>query len=209
MTLGQRITALRQGRKLSQDELAGELGVSRQSVSKWETGQSVPDLERLLQLSEFFNVSLDTLVKGEGPAPATAKAPEAVPAASAPAKVFPLKKAVGLVFLAVGLAGVLILSFRPDGFLVLAAEILLAGILLLAVRRHTALVISGVLLAQYFILGPYVTAFSPYVVFSAAFWREFTVLSLLPLIGWAGLALWVWRLIWIISRHSSPGKDRV
>ena len=207
MTLGQRITALRQGRKFSQDELAGELGVSRQSVSKWETDQSVPDLDRLLQLSEFFHVSLDALVKGEGPAPAPESA--AAPAAPAPAKAFSLKKAVGLVFLAVGLAGVLILSFRPDGFLVLAAEILLAGILLLAVRRHTALVIGGVLLAQYFILGPYVISIDPYIVFSAAFWREFTVASLVPLIGWAGLALWVWGLVRAISRHSSSGKDRV
>ena len=41
------------------------MGVSRQSVSKWETGSSVPDLDKLVALSELFDVSLDTLVKDQ------------------------------------------------------------------------------------------------------------------------------------------------
>jgi len=52
-------------RKLSQEELADLLGVSRQSVSKWETGASVPELDKLVKLGEIFGVSLDELVKGE------------------------------------------------------------------------------------------------------------------------------------------------
>lgn len=70
MTLGQHLTHLRTGRGWSQDVLAEQLGVSRQSVSKWETDSSVPDLDKLLGLSELFGVTLDELVKGpaeEGP----------------------------------------------------------------------------------------------------------------------------------------------
>ncbi len=52
---------------LSQDTLAEQLGVSRQSVSKWENDASVPDLEKLVKLSGVFGVSLDELVKGEVP----------------------------------------------------------------------------------------------------------------------------------------------
>ena len=69
MKLGANISALRTARGLSQAELAERLGVSRQSVSKWETDVSVPDLERLVQLSELFGVPLDQLVKGEPSAP--------------------------------------------------------------------------------------------------------------------------------------------
>ena len=64
MTLGQHLTYLRTGQGWSQDVLAEQLGVSRQSVSKWETDSSVPDLDKLLGLSELFGVTLDELVKG-------------------------------------------------------------------------------------------------------------------------------------------------
>ncbi len=64
MTLGQHLTYLRSRQGWSQDVLAEQLGVSRQSVSKWETDSSVPDLDKLLGLSELFGVTLDELVKG-------------------------------------------------------------------------------------------------------------------------------------------------
>lgn len=66
MNLGERIYELRSRAGLSQGELADSLGVSRQAVSKWENNSSVPDLDKLLKMSEIFSVSLDELVKGEG-----------------------------------------------------------------------------------------------------------------------------------------------
>ncbi len=65
MTLGQNIARLRAEKRLSQGELADALDVSRQSISKWETDASVPELEKLVKLSALFEVSLDELVKGE------------------------------------------------------------------------------------------------------------------------------------------------
>ena len=65
MDLGTTITRLRTQRGLSQGDLAEALEVSRQSVSKWETDASVPELEKLLKLSELFGVTLDALVRGE------------------------------------------------------------------------------------------------------------------------------------------------
>lgn len=70
MTLGEKIYALRTGQGLSQEDLAAKLEVSRQSVSKWETGQSVPDLEKMIKLADLFGVSVDELVReGERPQP--------------------------------------------------------------------------------------------------------------------------------------------
>ncbi len=63
MTLAEKIQELRTGRGLSQEELAAQLKVSRQSVSKWETGQSVPDLEKVIKLSDLFGVTVDQLVR--------------------------------------------------------------------------------------------------------------------------------------------------
>ncbi len=63
MTMAEKITALRRSKGWSQEELAEKLDVTRQSVSKWEGGQSVPDLERVLRMSELFGVSTDRLLK--------------------------------------------------------------------------------------------------------------------------------------------------
>ena len=56
------LTTLRKFNKMTQEELAEKVGVSRQSVAKWETGESVPDIEKCKAISEVFSVSLDELV---------------------------------------------------------------------------------------------------------------------------------------------------
>ena len=65
MILADKIVENRKKNGWSQEELAEKLGVSRQSVSKWESAQAVPDLKKILQLSEIFGVSTDYLIKDE------------------------------------------------------------------------------------------------------------------------------------------------
>ena len=63
MTLSEKIMNLRKKNGWSQEELAERLDISRQSVSKWESGESVPTLEKLIRISEIFEVSTDYLLK--------------------------------------------------------------------------------------------------------------------------------------------------
>lgn len=65
MNLNQKIIQLRNDKKWSQEDLAEKINVSRQSVSKWESGQAKPDLDKIVALSEIFNVSTDYLLKDE------------------------------------------------------------------------------------------------------------------------------------------------
>lgn len=65
MILSEKITELRKKNGWSQEELAGKLNVSRQSVSKWESAMSVPDLDKILLLSQIFEVSTDYLLKDD------------------------------------------------------------------------------------------------------------------------------------------------
>lgn len=65
MFLADKIINLRKKAGWSQEELAGRLGVTRQSVSKWEGAQSVPDIEKIVQLSRLFSVTTDYLLKDE------------------------------------------------------------------------------------------------------------------------------------------------
>ena len=137
MNLGERICKLRTQKQLSQEELAQALGVSRQSISKWETGGAVPELEKLVRLSQVFGVTLDQLVLDDTP-----KMPEpevrTVYVARDPT---PAGKVCGIVLLC--FAGVIFLMVALFGDLlaglVLAAPFAACGLVCLLVKQHAGL----------------------------------------------------------------------
>ena len=151
MTLGQNICRLRTERGLSQGDLADALEVSRQSISKWETDASIPELEKLLRLSELFHITLDELVKGpDGSVETPPPAPEP-PAAEAPAQDPEaellrtldrgVNRTVGWVLLGFGALLTLLLAMLGDGLagLLLASPLFLCGVICLTAKRRTGL----------------------------------------------------------------------
>lgn len=64
MNFGENLQKLRKEKNISQEQLAEELHVSRQTIGKWENGVTYPETECLIQISEFFEVSIDILLKG-------------------------------------------------------------------------------------------------------------------------------------------------
>ena len=146
MTLGQNIARLRTQKNLSQGDLADALEVSRQSVSKWETDASIPELDKLLRLAELFGVTLDELVKGESAQPEAARGevPDKESAgayAAAPAARRETRQIVGTILLCFGaLIGILIMLFAGTlaGF-ILALPLFVCGTICLTVRRRTGL----------------------------------------------------------------------
>lgn len=64
MNIADRIQTLRKAKGISQEGLADELGVSRQAVSKWESEQSMPDIDKIILMSDYFEVTTDYLLKG-------------------------------------------------------------------------------------------------------------------------------------------------
>ena len=65
MSIGKRITKLRNALKMTQEELAEKLDVSRQSIFKWEKDLVIPEMDNIIRLSKVFNVSLEYLVNGK------------------------------------------------------------------------------------------------------------------------------------------------
>ena len=63
----QQLTKLRQAAGLSQEQLADQLHVSRQAISKWENGSALPDIEKIIQIASILHVSLDELVLAKEP----------------------------------------------------------------------------------------------------------------------------------------------
>ena len=100
-TLADRIQQLRREHGLSQEQLAEKLNVSRQAVSKWESAQAQPELDKILALSELFCVTTDYLLKGSrGTSPEAGPAPACRPDAAFASRVLYL---AALFFLGVGL----------------------------------------------------------------------------------------------------------
>ncbi|MBR5471890.1 MAG: helix-turn-helix transcriptional regulator [Oscillibacter sp.] len=78
MNFSEKLIRLRRKAGLSQEQLAAQLDVTRQSVSKWESGSAVPELGKLIALSDLFGVTIDYLVKDTVTEPERAKTAEAV-----------------------------------------------------------------------------------------------------------------------------------
>jgi len=116
MAFSDKILKLRKARGWSQERLAEELGVSRQSVSKWESGAAMPDLNRLTQLSQLFDTSLDDLVSDrELPERSSAPETEEIPMESdrepkAPPRVKWHKKPLIVLAALAALAGIVIIA---------------------------------------------------------------------------------------------------
>ena len=70
MEFNNKLYELRKQKGFSQEELANRLNVSRQTISKWEVGDSTPDMEKLVAISDLFGISLDELVLDKTPEPA-------------------------------------------------------------------------------------------------------------------------------------------
>ena len=147
MTLGENIVRLRTQKNWSQGDLADALEISRQSVSKWETDASIPELDKLLKLSELFGVTLDELVRGEEvPKTETAMpAAQTVQASFAPQATPEREKRrtiAGTVLLCTG-AVILVFCLLLAGDLLtgllFASPFLICGIICFAVKRRVGL----------------------------------------------------------------------
>ena len=137
MHLGETIYRLRTEAGLSQSDLAEALGVSRQSVSKWETNASVPDLDKLVKLAALFQVSLDALVQGE-PEPAGHSAAPPVPSPVPAAPTCTQRVGIGLICCSVAAGLVLCFLFGLAGFL-FVLPLLLVGLICRFAKTHPAL----------------------------------------------------------------------
>ena len=156
MTFAEKILSLRTERGMSQDGLAEKLEVSRQSVSKWETGQSIPDLDKIIRLADLFGVSVDELVReGERPRPPEPSQPQVVYVEREKQGLTPAQRA-GVVWEVIG-AALLVIGLLSVPVLILAAlALIILGLPLLLAKKHPWLAEGWTLLAvSLAILNPY------------------------------------------------------
>lgn len=160
MTLAEKLLSLRTEKGLSQEDLAELMGVSRQSVSKWETDQSVPDLDRIIKLADLFGVTVDELVReGKRPQPPEPKVIY-VERERKPERTWAQK--IGIVLEGAGV-GMIVVGFMGLGLLFLiGAALILLGLPLLLAKKHPFLIAGWLVVAgSLLVLNPY-TSISPW-----------------------------------------------
>lgn len=142
MSLGLTIRDLRNKRNMSQNDLAEALAVSRQSISKWETDSAVPELDKLVSMSELFDVTLDELIKGNlsgEPGEMSQTVSEKAPKSRDDCRAS--SRTAGVILLCFGALITLLFSLLGGGLggLLLASPFLLCGIICLSVYRRAGL----------------------------------------------------------------------
>ena len=163
MTLGEKILDLRTQKEMSQEELAAALEVSRQSVSKWETNQSVPDLDKIIRLADLFGVTVDQLVReGERPEPPEPPEPQVVYVAegrrglTGPQKLGVCLEVLGAILLLLGVAALGAIAA------VIGAALMILGLPLLLAKKHPWLVLGWLAVGlSLLVFNPY-TSVSPW-----------------------------------------------
>lgn len=208
MTLGENIVRLRTQRNWSQGDLADALDISRQSVSKWETDASVPELEKLLKLSELFGVTLDELVRGEDAPKAETAAPaaQAVPASFTPQTSSEREKRhtiAGTILLCIGavlLLTCLILAGDLLAGLIYGLPFFLCGIICFTVKHRTGLWCGWAAYACVDLYLRFATGFSWTTIFMTRLWTPEMNYARLA-IAWAQFAAMVLMIVWTVCSY--------
>lgn len=169
---------------MSQGDLAEKLEVSRQSISKWETGASVPELDKLVALCDLFQISLDELVRD---APTQAP-PEAPPEPAAP--VPRTQHIIGYILLGLGiLSTILGLLFLRNVFL-LGMILVVYGAICLLAKKHAGLIIGWVTMLPVLLLHSSFTGIRMLSVFDPGYYEN--VASAACIMAWL---LWLALLL--------------
>ena len=169
MSLGTTISRLRAEKHLSQGELAEVLAVSRQSVSKWETDSSVPDLDKLVKLSQLFGVTLDELVTGAEPQPKAETPPQQVVVSHR----MPGRKIAGIVLFCMALLAFLVLTVAGGVLtgLILAVPFLVCGVICFLAQKRPGLWCAWALYLMADVFFRYATGLSWTYIFFTFYWE--------------------------------------
>lgn len=209
MTLGEKITALRNEQKISQGDLADQIGVSRQSVSKWETDASVPELDKLVLLSEIFHVTLDELVKKEKTTNRVSteehSAESEIPAQPVPVTVqgyISAQRIIGFILLGLGLLCCILAFVFGSGLLIIGGYMVFCGVLYLLLKKCAALIIGWITLIQAMILTPYFTGVRMLSVLNPGYYDHgISMNQIVAIAMWAVLAILVMATIRAIQKR--------
>lgn len=196
MTLGEKLKTLRASRGLSQEQLATELNVSRQAVSKWECGDAAPDLDKLRAICAYFGVTTDYLIWENEEDASKAAVPEKERASRGRNEV--LSNVLLLVLLLAGIAALwssLRISFTRGAMvhIILAVATIAAAILSMTAWKQRGRVIAPLIAATGVVLA--LSRLAAMLVYLADLWsgsRVYADGGDWPIV-WESAGTWLWH----------------
>ncbi len=180
-SVGERIFELRKSKVLSQGDLANKLNVSRQTVSKWENNMSAPEIEKLIMLSDIFDVTVDYILKGE-------RAEKEIPPTVVTERIIIQEKnknmdAIKLSGIGIIITAFLLLLVTAEAFWISSAMVLI-GIILLVLKTKAELYVLWSLYIAATLFCTFATAISPLHFFYKSYYEfsEFSLVHVFDLI---------------------------
>lgn len=208
MTLGQKIFELRNQQKMSQGDLAEKLNVSRQSISKWETDASVPELDKLLMLSDLFHITMDELVKDELPEKSTDEGKETMqksnPETVVINKQMSTQKIIGFILLGAGILSLPLLFLIGPTALIFSTAFIFFSLICFFIKKHAGLFIAWILTIAAILFFPTCTFVNIFFFLQRNWYHQtFTLESFLV------VCLWIWVISLIIYTVKTIKKRKL
>ncbi len=194
---GERIYELRNKNNMSQGDLADKLEVSRQTVSKWENSMCKPEADKLIQLSEIFNVSIDYILKGEQ----TQADPVYVYVKDTDGQTKNneqiVKKYVGIVLAIVfSILSLLSILFRGGFLTLIPVTVVILGVLLAKNVKHPYLITFWIAFIAVVAILPFVSSVAFFNIFDPIIYTEvYTEHFLLIYVQWLVFALLIFLTV--------------
>lgn len=197
MTLGQKIFELRNQQKMSQGDLAEKLNVSRQSISKWETDASIPELDKLIMLSDLFNITMDELVRDKLPEKSAYEEKENSEKRSSETvvinKQMSTQKIIGFILLGAGIICLPMLYLIGPGALIFSAAFIFFSLICFFIKKHAGLIIAWILTFAALIFFPTCTSVNIFFfLYGNLYYGIFTLQT------FVAVCLWIWIISLII-----------
>lgn len=197
MTLGQKIFELRNKQKMSQGDLAEKLNVSRQSISKWETDASVPELDKLIMLSDLFNITMDDLVRDELLEKSAYEEKESTEKRSSETvvinKQMSTQKIIGFILLGAGIICLPMLYLIGPGALIFSAAFIFFSLICFFIKKYAGLIIAWILTIAALIFFPTCTSVNIFFfLYGNLYYGIFTLQT------FVAVCLWIWIISLII-----------
>lgn len=208
MTLGQKIFELRNEQKMSQGDLAEKLNVSRQSISKWETDASVPELDKLLMLSDLFHITMDELVKDELPEKSTDGEKESTekssPATVVINKQMSTQKIIGFILLGAGILSLPLLFLIGPTALIFSTTFIFFSLICFFIKKYAELIIAWILTIAALIFFPTCTSVNIFFfLYGSLYYKMFTLQT------FVAVCLWIWIILLIIYTVKTIKKRKL
>lgn len=197
MTLGQKIFELRNKQKMSQGDLAEKLNVSRQSISKWETDASIPELDKLIMLSDLFHITMDELVRDEIPERNTDEEKENTeksrPATVVINKQMSTQKIIGFILLGAGIIFLPFMFIVGYSALIFSAAFIFFSLICFLIKKHAGLIIAWIMtIAAMLFFSIFTSVNIFFFLYGSLYYKMFTLQT------FVAVCLWIWIILLII-----------